>query len=357
LSLIRSTMQHIAPLDAAAMQAARERQDTLTKPLGSLGRLEALSVQLAGIQRRARPDVSSKAIFVIAGDHGCVAEGVSAYPQEVTPQMVLNFARGGAAINVLARHVGARVIVVDIGVAGDCAAENVITRKVARGTRNMAVGPAMSADEARRCVEIGIEILESELARGLDLAGTGDMGIGNTTPSAAIIAAFTGSSPADVTGRGTGLDDVRLHHKISVIQRALDVNRPDPTDPWDVLAKVGGFEIGGLVGVMLAAAAHRIPAVVDGVISGAAAMLATHLCPQVRDYLIAGHLSVEPGHRAALEHMKLEPVLDLGMRLGEGTGGALAMSIVDAAAKTLNEMATFASAGVSEALEEECERS
>jgi len=352
LSLICSTIQHIAPLDAAAMQAARERQNTLTKPLGSLGRLEDLSVQLAGIQRRARPDVSSKAIFVMAGDHGCVAEGVSAYPQEVTPQMVFNFARGGAAINVLACHVGARVIVVDMGVAGDCAAESVITRKIARGTQNMAVGPAMSADEARRCIEAGIEILEGELARGLDLAGTGDMGIGNTTPSAAIIAAFTGQSPAAVTGRGTGIDDARLAIKVGVIERALAANKPDPTDALDVLAKVGGFEIGGLAGVIIAAAAHHVPVVIDGVISSAAALIATGLAPQSRDYLIAGHLSVEPGHRAALGHMKLEPVLDLGMRLGEGTGGALAMNVVDAAAKTLNGMATFTDAGVSEALEE-----
>ena len=348
---IRDIIARIVKLDAAAMQAARERQSTLTKPLGSLGRLEDLSVQLAGIQRRARPDVSSKAIFVMAGDHGCVAEGVSAYPQEVTPQMVLNFARGGAAINVLARHVGARVIVVDMGVAGDCATANVIIRKIARGTRNMAIGPAMSMDEARRCIETGVDIYESELARGLDLAGTGDMGIGNTTPSAAIIAAFTGRSPAAVTGRGTGIDDARLMIKIGVIERALAANKPDPTDAVDVLAKVGGFEIGGLAGVIIAAAAHHVPVIIDGVISSAAALIATGLAPQARDYLIAGHLSVEPGHRAALEHMKIEPILDLGMRLGEGTGGALAMSIADAAAKTLSEMATFADAGVSEALE------
>ncbi len=352
MSNINSIIAQIAPLDAAAMQAARERQNTLTKPLGSLGRLEDLSVQLAGIQRRTRPDVSSKVVFVMAGDHGCIAEGVSAYPQEVTPQMVSNFARGGAAINVLARHVGARVVVADMGVAGDCAATNVITRKIARGTQNMAVGPAMSVEEARRSVEVGIEIFESELARGLDLAGTGDMGIGNTTPSAAIIAAFTGKSPAAVTGRGTGINDARLTIKIGVIERALAVNRPDPTDALDVLAKVGGFEIGGLAGVIIAAAAHYVPVVIDGVISSAAALIATGLAPQARGYLIAGHLSVEPGHRAALCHMKLEPVLDLGMRLGEGTGGALAMDIVDAAAKILNEMATFADAGVSEAMEE-----
>ncbi len=352
MSRISETVAAIRPLDATVMQAARERQDVLTKPLGSLGRLEDISVQVAGIQGRLRPDVSSKAVFVMAGDHGCVAEGVSAYPQEVTPQMVANFARGGAAINVLARHGGVRVVVVDMGVAGECSDSQVITRKVGHGTRNFAVGPAMSVEEARRCLETGIELCEVELARGLDLVGTGDMGIGNTTPSAAIIAAFTGRSPAEVTGRGTGIDDERLALKISVIERALSVNKPDPSDALEVLAKVGGFEIGGLAGVIIAAAAHRVPVVIDGVISSAAALIATALAPQSRDYLIAGHLSVEPGHRAALSHMKLVPVLDLGLRLGEGTGGVLAMSLVEAAVKTLNEMATFADAGVSEALED-----
>jgi nicotinate-nucleotide--dimethylbenzimidazole phosphoribosyltransferase len=351
---ISDTIARIGPLDREAMAAARARQATLTKPPGSLGRLEEISIQVAGIQGRARPRLSAKAIFVMAADHGCVAEGVSAYPQDVTPQMVLNFAAGGAAINVLARHVGARVIVVDMGVAGDCAADNVIARKIARGTQNLAVGPAMSPEEARQCVEAGMEVFESEMARGLDLVGTGDMGIGNTTSSAAIIAAFTGLAPSAVAGRGTGLDDARLQHKVSVIQRALEVNRPDPGDPWDVLAKVGGFEIGGLAGVMLAAAAHRLPVVLDGLISGAAAMVATHLCPQVRDYLIAGHRSVEPGHACALAHMELEPLLGLRMRLGEGTGAALAMNLVEAAVKALNEMATFASAGVSGPTEEPC---
>jgi nicotinate-nucleotide--dimethylbenzimidazole phosphoribosyltransferase len=265
--------------------------------------------------------------------------------------MVANFARGGAAINVLARHVGVRVVVVDMGVAGECSDSQVITRKIGRGTRNFAVGPAMSVEEARRCVDTGIELFEAELARGLDLVGTGDMGIGNTTPSAAIIAAFTGRSPAEVTGRGTGIDDKRLATKVSVIERALATNKPDPSDALDVLAKIGGFEIGGLAGVIIAAAAHRVPVVIDGVISSAAALIATGLAPQSRDYLIAGHLSVEPGHGAALDHMRLAPVLDLGLRLGEGTGGVLAMSLVEAAVKTLNEMATFSDAGVSEALE------
>jgi nicotinate-nucleotide--dimethylbenzimidazole phosphoribosyltransferase len=295
--------------------------------------------------------VSRKALFVMAGDHGVVAEGVTAFSQDVTWQMVANFAAGGAAINVLGRQVGAKVVVVDVGVVGDApASAAVIVKKVGRGTKNMAVGPAMSREEAVRAVEVGIEVLEAEMDPPLDLVGVGDMGIGNTTPSAAIISAFTGRSPAEVTGRGTGIDDARHAHKIGVIARALAVNQPDAAEALDVLAKVGGFEIGAIAGVMLAAAARRVPVVVDGVISSAGALVAAGLAPKVKDYLIAGHRSVEPGHRAALEHLGLEPLLDLEMRLGEGTGGAIAMHVVEAAVRTLNEMATFAEAGVAEAL-------
>jgi nicotinate-nucleotide--dimethylbenzimidazole phosphoribosyltransferase len=355
MATIAETIARIGPLDEAAMEAARQRQAVLTKPHGSLGRLEALSVQVAGIQARPRPAVSAKTIIVMAADHGCVVEGVSAYPQEVTAQMVANFAAGGAAINVLARGIGARVVVVDIGVAGPPdAPDGVLSRRIAPGTRNLAAGPAMSREEACRALEVGIEVAQAEVARGISLIGTGDMGIGNTTPSAAIIAAFTSLAPAVLAGRGTGIDDARLANKVSVIERALAVNQADPTDSLDVLAKVGGFEIGGLAGVMLAAAAHRVPVVIDGLISGAAALIAAGLAPLARGYLIAGHLSVEPGHRAALGHLGLEPLLDLGMRLGEGTGAALAMSIVEAAVRALNEMATFSGAGVSEALESGC---
>jgi nicotinate-nucleotide--dimethylbenzimidazole phosphoribosyltransferase len=244
-------------------------------------------------------------------------------------------------------------VIVDMGVACEVAScDGLISKKVALGTRDLSCGPAMSRDEARRAVEAGIEVLEAELERGLDLAATGDMGIGNTTASAAIIAAFTGREPASVAGRGTGIDDEGMARKIRVIEQGIACNKPDPTDALDVLSKVGGFEIGGLAGVIIAAAAHRIPVVIDGVISGAAALVAVGLAPQARDYLIAGHLSVEPGHRAALAHMGLEPLLDLGMRLGEGTGAALAMGIVEAAVKALNEMATFDEAGVSDALEQ-----
>jgi len=330
------------------MEAARERQGRLTKPPGSLGRLEALSVQVAGIQGRARPEVSKKVVFVAAGDHGVVAQGVSAYPQAVTAQMVANFAAGGAAINVLARHVGARVVVVDMGVAGETArAARVVRKKVALGTADITRGHAMSRRQARETVRSGIEVFEEELGRGMELAATGDMGIGNTTPSAAIIATFTGRPAAEVAGRGTGVDDAGLARKVAVLEQALSVNRPDPNDALDVLGKVGGFEIGGLAGVILAAAANRVPVVIDGLISGAAALVAAGLEPRAKEFMIAGHLSTEPGHRAALEHLGLEPVLDLGMRLGEGTGAALAMGIVEAAVRTLNEMATFEEAGVS----------
>jgi len=351
MALLEQTIAAIQNLDETAMQAARERQSQLTKPPGSLGRLERLSIQIAGIQGKARPDVSRKALFVMAGDHGVVAEGVTAFPQDVTWQMVANFAAGGAAINVLGRQVGAKVVVVDVGVVGDApASAAVIVKKVGRGTKNMAVGPAMSREEAVRAVEVGIEVLAAEMDPPLDLVGVGDMGIGNTTPSAAIISAFTGRSPAEVTGRGTGIDDARHAHKIGVIARALAVNQPDAAEALDVLAKVGGFEIGAIAGVMLAAAARHVPVVVDGVISSAGALVAAGLAPKVKDYLIAGHRSVEPGHRAALEHLGLEPLLDLEMRLGEGTGGAIAMHVVEAAVRTLNEMATFAEAGVAEAL-------
>jgi nicotinate-nucleotide--dimethylbenzimidazole phosphoribosyltransferase len=333
--------------DLEAAAAARARQDALTKPPGSLGRLEDLSIQLAAATGSPRPAVARKAVIVMAADHGVAAEGVSAYPAEVTPQMVLNFARGGAAINVLARQAGARVIVVDIGVAADLDHPAVQNRKIARGTRNMARGPAMTREQAQAAIYEGIDVAQAEAARGLDLAATGDMGIGNTTASAAIIAAVTGRPAADVTGRGTGVDDAGLARKIAVIERALAVNQPNPDDPLDVLSKVGGLEIGGLAGVIVGAAARRVPVVIDGFIAGAAALIADRLCPDVRPYLIAGHQSVEIGHRAALDHLGLRPLLDLNLRLGEGTGAVLAFHLIEAAARILNEMATFTEAGVS----------
>ena len=350
--LLSNTVEMIKPLDEGAMAEARARQDILTKPPGSLGRLEELSIQLAGIQAKPVPQIRHKAIITMAGDHGIVAEGVGNWPQEVTAQMVHNFLRGGAGINVIARHVGARIVVVDMGVAGELEPDpQLLSRKVAPGTRNMSLGPAMTGAEAIKAVETGIEIVAAEVAKGLDIVGTGDMGIGNTTASSAICAAITGRPVAEVTGRGTGITDGLLRHKVEVISRALAVNRPDPQQPLDVLAKVGGFEIGGLVGVMLAAAAHRIPVVIDGFISGAAALIAAALSPRLRHFLIAAHLSAEAGHRLLLKHLGLEPLLDLDMRLGEGTGAALGIFLSETAARVLAEMSTFGEAGVSQETE------
>lgn len=338
----------IPALDLQAEARARSRQDTLTKPPGSLGRLESLSIQIAGITGADRPSVARKAVIVMAGDHGVTAEGVSAYPSAVTPQMVLNFAHGGAAINVLARQAGARVVVVDVGVAAEIPYQaGVLSRKVAAGTANMARGSAMTREQAEAGVQVGLDVVADEIERGLDLVATGDMGIGNTTPSAAIVAAMTRLPAATVTGRGTGVDDAGLARKVAAIERALAVNEPDPHDALDVLGKLGGFEIAGLAGVMIGAAARRVPVVVDGFISGAAAMIAVGLRPEIKPYLIAAHQSVEIGHRVMLDHLGLRPLLDLDLRLGEGTGAVLAFNLVEAAVRILNEMATFAEAGVS----------
>ncbi len=349
---LNDLISQIPPLDEAAMAEARARQDQLTKPQGSLGRLEELSIQIAGVMANPRPVIRHKVITVMAGDHGVVAEGVSAFPQEVTPQMVVNFLNGGAAINVLARHVGARVVVVDMGVAADLPDHpGLVRKKVAYGTANMAQGPAMTRDQAEQAILAGADVVRAELANGLDILGTGDMGIGNTTPSAAIAAAFTGRDPADIVGRGTGLDDAGVQRKIQVVRQALAVNQPDPTDALDVLAKVGGFEIAGLAGAMLAAAAHRRPVMVDGFISTAAALIAVGLAPAVRPYLIASHHSQEQGHGVMLDWLGLQPLLDLNLRLGEGTGAALGVSLAEAACKILDEMATFAEAAVAGKLE------
>jgi nicotinate-nucleotide--dimethylbenzimidazole phosphoribosyltransferase len=346
---IEKIISEIKSLDQTAMQAARARQYELTKPPGSLGRLEELSIQVAGITANPRPKLKHKVVLVMAGDHGVVAEGVSAYPQEVTPQMVANFLHGGAAINVLSRHVGARVVVVDMGVAADIPPHpDLRVRKVAYGTHNIAHRPAMSHDQALQSLESGAEVFLEQLALGLDILATGDMGIGNTTPSAAIAVAITEHPVEEIAGRGTGVDDSGLVRKIQAIQRALRANQPDPADGLDVLAKVGGFEIGGLAGAILAAAANRRPVVIDGFISTAAAMIAVSLAPAVREYLIAAHTSMERGHHLMMKWLGVSPLLDLQMRLGEGTGAALAMSLVEAACKTLDEMATFSEAGVSD---------
>ncbi len=344
----REAAAKISPRDRELERRAWERQDRLTKPPRSLGRLEELSVLLASMQGRMEPRTERKAVFVFAADHGVAEEGVSKYPQEVTAQMVYNFLRGGAAINAIARVTGAKVIVVDIGVAADLEPHpNLISKKVRKGTNNIAKGPAMTREEAERALDVGVELAWEEAERGLDLAAIGDMGIANTTPSAAVICALTGASPEEVVGRGTGIDDATLRRKVEVVKRSLEVNRPDPSDPLDVLHKVGGLEIGGLAGVILGCAAHRIPVVVDGFIATAAALVACALEPRARDYLFAGHLSAEKGHRIALERLGLWPILNLDMRLGEGTGAVLAMRVLEAAAAVLNEMATFEEAGVS----------
>lgn len=344
---LRRTLERVPELDEEAMREARARQDRLTKPQGSLGVLEEISVRMAGIFGEPRPRPARKAVIVMAADHGVTEEGVSLYPPEVTAQMVLNFLSGGAAINVLARHAGAEVRVVDIGVGSRVEGEGLIASKVRPGTSNMALGPAMSREEAVAALEVGIEVAEAEIERGVRFLAAGDMGIGNTTAASAITACISGLDPREVTGRGTGLDDRALEHKVEVIRRALEVNRPDPSDPLDVLSKVGGLEIAGIAGVMLAAAAARCPVLVDGFISGAGALIAAGLQPRAVDYMFASHLSVERGHRVILERLGLRPFIHADMRLGEGTGAALAFFVVDAALKILDEMATFEEAGVS----------
>jgi nicotinate-nucleotide--dimethylbenzimidazole phosphoribosyltransferase len=349
LDLLNKTLANIKPLDEKAMAEARKRQDELTKPAGSLGRLEEVSIKIAGVQGKGKPQINHKAMIVMAGDHGVVDEKVGNWPREVTAQMVENFLHGGAGINVLSRQVGARVVFVDMGVASDLKPDKqLVVKKVEYGTKNMCLGPAMTAEQAVKALEAGIEVVNAEVKKGLDIVGTGDMGIGNTTASSAIFAALSGKTAAEVTGRGTGITDEQLKHKIDVIKRALDVNKPSPTKPLDILAKVGGFEIGGLAGVMLGAAAARIPVVIDGFISGAAAMIATALSPRAKDYIIASHMSAEAGHAAMLNYLGLKPLLQLDLRLGEGTGAAIGLFIAEAGVRTLVEMATFAEAAVDE---------
>ncbi|OGW19491.1 MAG: nicotinate-nucleotide--dimethylbenzimidazole phosphoribosyltransferase [Nitrospirae bacterium GWC1_57_7] len=348
MSKLQDIIKSIQPVDASRALAIQERLDNLTKPQGSLGRLEELAKKYCLITGKDRPQIRNKIIFTFAGDHGVTEEGVSAFPKEVTPQMVYNVLRGGAGVNVLARHAGARVIVVDAGVDHDFEpAEGLEIRKVGRGTRNMTKGPAMTRAEAEQAVLVGIEMVE-KYRDGLDIIGTGDMGIGNTTPSSAIVSVITGTDPEQVTGRGTGIDDKSLRSKAEIIRKAISVNKPDRSDALDVLAKVGGFEIAGIAGLVLGAARYRIPVVVDGFISTAGALIAAELNPAVKGYIIAAHQSVEIGHRKMLAHLEQVPLLDLNLRLGEGTGAALGISLVEAGVKILTEMATFADAGVSE---------
>jgi nicotinate-nucleotide--dimethylbenzimidazole phosphoribosyltransferase len=348
VSDLQNAIGHVGALDQSAMAQTRRRLDSLTKPPGSLGRLERLAVQIAGVSGSLRPRLQERLIVVMAADHGVTEEGVSAYPAAVTTQMVHNFVQGGAAINVLARQVGARVLVVDIGVAEQLPEHlSIVHRKVAPGTANMARGPAMPPEQAIAALQVGLDLSQQEA----DVICLGEMGIGNTTAASAIVAAVTGLPAAEVTGRGTGIDDSTWNRKMHVIEQALRLNRPDPTNPLDVLAKVGGLEIAGLVGLTIGAAALHKVVIVDGFIATAAALLAVELCPAARSYLIAAHRSVEVGHRAALERLELEPLFALDLRLGEGSGAALALPIVDAALAILAEMATFEEAGVAGALD------
>lgn len=346
MELLRRTLAKIGELDEEGMKQAQARLDNLTKPPGSLGKIEELAVKLAGITGDKFAKVDKKVHILMAGDHGVVEEGVSAFPQEVTVQMVYNFLNEGAAINVLARQAGVKVKIVDMGIAEEIDAEGLIDSKVRAGTGNIAQGPAMSREEAVKSIETGIEIVSDLIAEGANLVGTGEMGIGNTTPSSAILAAVMDISLEEVVGFGTGIDEKQIINKRNIIARALELNKPDKEDGLDILTKVGGLEIGGMAGVMLGAAAARVPVLVDGLISGAAALIAFKLEPGVKNFLLPSHRSEEPGHIKMCEHLGLEPLLELKMRLGEGTGAILAMNIVEAATRIIREMATFEEAQI-----------
>ncbi len=350
----------VTSVNGKFIEQAQKRLDNLTKPQGSLGRLEEFARRLVAITESTMPEISKKVIFTFAGDHGVADEGVSAYPKEVTGQMVLNFLNGGAGINVLARHAGAEVVVVDIGVDFDFVNPPIpplvkggegglfISKKVMMGTKNIRKGPAMTKEEALRCIDVGIELADEYAKKGYRIFGTGDMGIANTTPSSAIAAVLTGKPVSEVTGRGTGIGDDALKNKIRVIGDAISLNRPDPSDPVDVLSKVGGAEIGGIAGLIIGGASNRIPVVIDGLISTAGALIAYSIEPKTRDYMFAAHSSVEIGHKVMLEKIGLRPILDLDLRLGEGTGSALAMIMIESGLRIYKEMATFGETGVSE---------
>jgi nicotinate-nucleotide--dimethylbenzimidazole phosphoribosyltransferase len=359
LAPLEDAVAAIGPLDAGAMAEVARRLDRLTKPPGSLGRLETLAIEVVGIQGESVTSIRRPAIAVFAGDHGITRQGISPYPPEVTRQMVANFATGGAAINVLSRSAGAELVVVDVGVAGEpiepmqtnapaAAGFRLIAARVAPGTRDFSVEPAISPAETLAAIEVGRTVAAGLIDAGCDLLGVGEMGIGNTTSSSAIVAALTGRPAEDVTGRGTGLDDAGVRHKAAVVDAALARHGLDPTRPLDVLAAVGGLEIAALVGAILEAASRRVPVVLDGFITGAAALVAARLAPDLPARLIASHRSAEPGHRIVLDALGLAPVLDLGLRLGEGSGTALAMPVIGAALRILGEMATFEDAGVAD---------
>ena len=348
---LNSILSGITNTNGKYAEQAQERLDNLTKPQGSLGRLEEFAKQLVAISETVMPDLDKKVVFTFAGDHGVAEEGVSAFPKEVTPQMVLNFIHGGAGINALAGHAGADVVVVDIGVDYDFGILNnpgFVSGKIISGTKNMRKGPAMTREEAEKCIHVGIELANEYAKKGYKIFGTGEMGIANTTPSSAIAAIVTGKSVEDITGRGTGINDEALNNKIQVIKDSIAINNPDPSDPIDLLSKVGGAEIAGIAGLIIGAAANKIPVVVDGFISTAGALIAYLIEPKTKDYMFAAHMSQEVGHKSILEKIGLRPILDLDMRLGEGSGAALAMTVIEAGLRIYKEMATFAEAEVAE---------
>jgi len=378
MDLLNTAISNIKAVNGEWYNIAQKHLDNLTKPLGSLGRLEEFARRLVAITENTMPSLDKKVIFTFAGDHGVADEGVSAFPREVTKQMVFNFLNGGAGINVLARHAGSDVIVVDIGVDFDWGLSQdlranhpfisppklggeqgvvesglspytaFISKKVVMGTRNMRKGPAMTRQEAEKCIGVGIELANEYSKKGYKIFGTGEMGIANTTPSSAIVAVLTGKPVSEVTGKGTGIGNDALKNKINVIEDSIALNKPNPTDPIDVLSKVGGAEIGGIAGLIIGAASNRIPVVIDGFISTAGALIAYCIEPKTKDYMFAAHNSVEKGHRVMLEKIGLKPILDLDLRLGEGTGAALAMLVIEGGLKIYREMATFGEAGVSE---------
>ena len=355
MSPLQEAIAAIGPLDSRAMAAAQARMDGLTKPPGSLGRIEELAVQLAGIRGQEAPGVRRRTIVVVAADHGIARRGVSAYHPEVTAQMVANYLAGGAAINVLAGLASAEVLIVDAGVAttiprtvdGGTSSTRLLSAPIRAGTADMSVGPAMTPAETMSAIDLGLGIARDLAIAGTDVIGLGEMGIGNTTAASALVAVLTGLPVSAVTGRGTGIDDAALDSKVALIERAIAVNRPSAADPLSVLAAVGGLEIATLVGLILGAAAAGIPVILDGFITAAAGLVAACLCPPLPPRLIASHRSVEPGHAAVLERLGLRPLLELDLRLGEGTGAALALGLLDAACAVRDGMATFASAGVS----------
>jgi len=349
---LEEIINKIQPVEDLWIQKARERTAQLVMPTRALGRLHEISERLCGIQKTLKPSVNRKAILIMAGDHGVADEGVSAYPQEVTGAMIRTFLRGGAGINAISRHVGAQVWVVDMGIIAELDPESIdggnrlMLRKIAPGTANLSKGPAMTVTDAEKSILTGFQLATDLFDKGIELLGTGDMGIANTTPSAAIGSVITGIDPKDMVGRGTGVDDKGYSIKLETVKKGIRINQPSALDALDVLAKVGGYEIGGIAGCILAAAFHRRPVVIDGFISTAGALIAYSLCPQIRDYMFCGHCSEEAGHRNMLKYMGVEPILDLGMRLGEGTGGALSMSIMEGAVRVFTEVLTFDEAGV-----------